>query len=346
MAQLLAGAWREDPVAPITSEADFAEIAPLLLSSGAGALVWWRIRHSNLRSAAPAAKFQHDYRFHSLQAALHERALKQIIRVLRKRGVEPVLVKGWSIARRYPERGLRQYSDFDLCIQPDQFEDAQVAIKSIEGQGYNVDLHKGFGKFFDSRSDDIFRQSRLVELDDMEVRILSGEDNLRFLCLHWLRHGAVRPLWLCDIAVLLETMDENFDWERCLGDSKQQAQWVLCAIGLATQLLGANVTGLPMAKRPQKLPRWLTPAVLKEWGTPFRPMSPLALHMRQPISRLRGLVEELPHHWPNPIEATMTVNGSFNELPRLPFQLGHVFSRAAALVTQLGGTSESLRPRA
>jgi len=335
MAQLLAGAWRASPPPPVSSPGELAEIAPLLLRSGAGALAWWRIRDSGLQATPFAQEFQHDYRFHALHAALHERGLKQIIRLLRVCAVEPVLVKGWAIARHYPETGLRQYSDFDLCVLPDHFAAAKAALKSFESQGYNVDLHLGFGKFFDWRTDDIFSRSQLVSLDDLEVRVLSAEDHLRFLCIHLLRHGVVRPLWLCDIAVLLETQPDDFDWDKCLGPSRQHADWVACAVGLAHQLLGAEVEGTPIARRAQKLPRWLVPAVLKAWGTPFRSLLPLALSLRQPMNRFRGMLEELPRHWPNPIEATMTLKGPFNELPRLPFQVGHVFSRTAAQLAQL-----------
>jgi len=31
------------------------------------------------------------------------------------RGVEPILGKGWAIARLYPERGMRPYGDIDLA---------------------------------------------------------------------------------------------------------------------------------------------------------------------------------------------------------------------------------------
>lgn len=344
VAQVLAGAWRVSPP-PISSAEELAEIAPLLLRSGAGALAWWRIRDSGLQATRFAQQFQDDYRFHALHAALNERGLKQTIRLLRGLGVEPVLVKGWAIARHYPETGLRQYSDFDLCVRPDHFAAANSSLKSFESQGYNVDLHQGFGKFFDLRTDDIFEHSQLVRLDDMEVRVLSAEDHLRFLCIHLLRHGAVRPLWLCDIAVLLETQADDFDWDRCLGHSRQHADWVACAIGLAHQLLGAEVEGTPIARRAQKLPRWLVPAVLKAWGTPFRPMLPLVLSLRQPMSRFRGLLEDLPRHWPNPIEATMTLKAPFNDLPRLPFQVGHVFSRTGALLAQLPGLAGAIHLR-
>lgn len=335
IAQLLAGSWRVEQPLPVISAQELNSIATPLMRSGAGALAWWRIRESGLRAAPPALQFQQAYRLQSLQAVLHERSLKQVIPLFRSRGVEPVLVKGWAIARHYPETGLRPYTDLDLCVLPDQYALASAALKDPAGQSCNVDLHLGFGKFYDLETDDIFERSQLVELDDLKVRVLSVEDHLRLLCMHLLRHGAVRPIWLYDIAVLLEARTDDFDWDRCLGCSRQQADWVACALGLTHQLLRANVEETPIARRAKKLPTWLAPTVLKEWGTPLHSLGQLAAYLKHPLRVIRGLIKELPHHWPNPIEATMTLKGPFNELPRLPFQVGHVFSRAAAMLAQL-----------
>jgi hypothetical protein len=126
-------------------------------------------------------------------------------------------------------------------------------------------------------------------------------------------------------------MTDDFDWDRCLSGSRRQAKWVACAIGLAHDLLGANVPELPVTARSGHLPSWLVPPVLKAWGTPCETPRQVASFLRHPI----GLSRELLHHWPNPIEATMTVEGPFNELPRLPYQLGHVVSRATAVFSQL-----------
>ena len=335
VARLLAGSWRREPPPPDISEAELGSIAHLLHRSGASSLAWHKIRHSPLQAAPDAQGLQQAYRLHSLQAALHERSLKKVIPLLRSFGVEPVVVKGWAIARHYPEPGLRPYSDLDLCLLPDQYASAQKALKSADTQGGIVDLHQGFGKFYDRHADEIFERSCLVKLGDLDVRVLSAEDDLRFLCMHMLRHGAVRPFWLCDIAALLENRGKDFDWDRCLGDSRRQADWVACAIGLAHQLLGAEIAGMPLARRAQELPRWLMPTVLREWGIPFYMPAQVALLLRHPVARFRTLLEELPQHWPNPIEATVNLKGSFNNLPRLPFQVGHIFSRTAALVVQL-----------
>ncbi|MFY9607515.1 MAG: nucleotidyltransferase family protein [Blastocatellia bacterium] len=337
VAQLLSGAWRASPTPPTSSAQELEDVAALLPSSGAGGLAWCKIRHSVLGTSPTAFQLQQAYRLHSLQAALHRRSLKQVIPLLRSFGVEPVLVKGWAIARVYPELGMRPYGDLDLCVLPEQYAHAKAVLKSREIP--DADLHLGFGKFYDRQTNDIFGRSQLVGLDDLEVRVLSAEDHLRFLCMHLLRHGAVRPLWLCDIAVLLETRAQDFDWDRCLGHSRQQADWVACAIGLAHELLGTEVEGTPIARRAKKLPSWLVPAVLKEWGTPFQSLRQVTVYLKRPLRALSAPLRELSSHWPNAIEATITLKGPFNELPRLPFQVGHVFSRTTALLLQLSRLS-------
>lgn len=331
VAKLLTGAWRGTPPQHITSSQELAEVATLLLRSGAAGLAWHKTRHSGLGTSSAADQFHQAYRLNCLQAALHERSLKQVIPLLRNVGVEPVLVKGWSVARLYPEPGLRPYCDLDLCVLPDHYPAAEAFLRSPEGEGCGVDLHVGFGKFYDNEADDVFARSQLVKLDDLEIRVLSAEDQLRFLCMHLLRHGAVRPLWLCDIGVLIETRPPDFNWDRCIGNSSREADWVACAMGLAHRLLGVDVKGIPVLDRIGNLPSWLVPAVLKEWGKPFRSRIQLASYLRNPSGPLR----ELLRHWPNPIEATMTVQGPFNELPRLFFQLGHIVSRSTSLMAQL-----------
>jgi hypothetical protein len=279
--------------------------------------------------------FRAQYRFNSLQAALHERNLKRAITLLRDAGIEPLLLKGWAIARLYPEAGMRPYVDLDLCVLPRDFARASAVLEQGNCDEWRVDLHNGFDKFYETRTDDIFARSRLVKLGDLDVRVLSREDDLRFLCLHLLRHGAVQPLWLCDVALLLDSIRDDFDWERCLTGSTRVADWIACACGLAHQLLGVDVEGTPVSRRAGALPNWLLSTVLEEWGTPLKTLPQLIIFLRDPRSWLRELPKELPNHWPNPIEATMALRGSFSRTPRLPFQIAHLAARAAAMFSQL-----------
>src|SRR5260370_677714 len=173
VAQLLTGAWRVSPPPPVTSAEELGEIVTLLLKSGSSALAWGRVRDSGLRTSLAASPLLQAYRLHSIDAALHERRLKQVIPVLRSLGAEPLLIKGWAIARLYPEPGLRPYCDLDLCVLPDHHASATAALRSPESEGSNVDLHVGFGKFYERETDNIFARSHLVSLGNLHVRFLA-----------------------------------------------------------------------------------------------------------------------------------------------------------------------------
>ena len=337
VASVLTGAWRRHPPPLDISAEELEMVAPLLLGSGAAALGWWRVRQTDLKQTPAALELQEAYRLHSLQAALHEAQIKEVITLLRSAGVAPVLVKGWTVALLYPEMGLRPYGDLDLCFRPEQYSIAEAALKK-SGKRYDVDLHEGFAKLDGMSLEELLARSRTRMLGAVEVQMLGFEDQLRILCTHLLRHSAWRPLWLCDIAAALESLPAGFDWQRFLGDDPLQSDWVQCAIGLAHQLLGVEVDHTPVAARAKSLPGWLVPHVLKNWNRPFPdyypPLSysrPLASYFRDP----RGLVSTLIMRWPDPIEATVRLRGPFNEFPRLPFQLGNLFSRVGKFLIAL-----------
>jgi hypothetical protein len=334
IAEILSGGWRQSPSPLSLSSETLGGITPCLLQLGAGALAWRRVRGSDLAASRAAYRLRQAYRLHTLEADLHEREIVQAVARLWSMGIEPLLGKGWAVARLYPEPGLRPYGDIDLCVRTEQYAAAKQLLENPEGPGGAADLHCGLrwkrdGQAFsfldDRRLGELYARSEKVRLGELEVRLLGAEDHLRCLCLHMLSHGACRPLWLCDIGAALESRPAAFDWDWFLHGDRRRTEWVIGALGLAHCLLGARLDGVPVAEQALRLPRWLVPTLLRQWGNGFRARSPLAAFFRRPA----GLLAELPHHWPNGIEATVTVRGPFNEWPRLPFQLGAVALRAA-----------------
>src|SRR5205823_3708359 len=101
--------------------------------------------------------------------------------------------------------------------------------------------------------------------------------------------------------------------------------------GLAHQLLGARIEDTPVAERARNLPRWLAPAVLREWGQGYRMPHWMVPEMRHPLRALRALRQ----HWRNPIQGTVEVGGPFNDWPRLPFQVAACARRTAQFVAEL-----------
>jgi putative nucleotidyltransferase-like protein len=337
MAAALATSWRQTPTAPQFSASDLAFVTPLLLESGGGALAWRRVRTSDLQVIPAAAELQQAYRLHAIQAARHEIDLKQVLELFRDANIEPLLVKGWAIARHYAEPGSRSYGDIDLCVRSEDYEKARGVLRAA-GDRYPIDLHKGMGMLDDRSWDELFSRSELVPLDEAMVRVLAPEDHLRVLCFHLLRHGVERAAGLCDIAVALETRPRHFNWDVCLGKNQKHADWIICTLGLAQELLDAEVGETPFAVS-KRQPAWLKPAVLRAWARPFSAhftrRDPLGHYLQRP----RGLMRALAGRWPTPIVGTVGTGGAFNNLPRFPYQLGYLLIRSGRFLKQLA-TSE------
>ena len=334
---ILARFWCDSSLSVELGDEELTRVTPLLIKTGAGALGWWRIRDSDLTLSPSASELHQSYRFHTIQAAVRLDRIKQLFRHLRSAGLDALLVKGWAVARLYPQPGLRPYVDLDLVLKPEDFQAMSELQDHLPGGEYLIDPHCGFDKLDDLSTDELYGRSKLVNVDNVQIRVLCDEDHLRVLCLHMLRHGALRPLWLCDVAALLASRSADFDWDRCLGDNRRIRDWIACSIGLTHQILGIEVTDTPVEKLAKALPSWLTPAVLKQWEAPYPPWryyEPMETYMRHPKGLFKGLLKR----WPNPIEATSSINGPFNEWPRFPFQVGNCILRATQFLSELAKT--------
>jgi len=335
VAEVLSGSWRgASPSTLHISESELDAVTPLLYDSGTAGLAWRRISTTPLRTSASGEVLHQAYRLQSLQSAIHEQKIEKLFRLLRQAHVEPVLAKGWAAAGLYSERALRPYGDIDVCVRPEHFKLAEEVLSAPEAADCWVDLHKHFSEIDERTIAELFARSRVVRLGEEQIRILGLEDQLALSSIHLLKHGAWRPLWLCDVGVAIESLPATFDWDVCLGSNNTRANWIICAIGLAKRLLGANTEGLPL-KIKTELPAWLIENVIKQWANPFAidqpPMShpvPMADLLRHPA----GLLDGLRQRWPNPIIATISVNGEFNNVPRLPYQMANCLSRIGRLL--------------
>ncbi|HEX8175858.1 MAG TPA: nucleotidyltransferase family protein [Pyrinomonadaceae bacterium] len=334
MAALLAGAWRAEPQAAACTNKELELIAPLLIETGAAALAWRRLRHSGIAETPKAHQLHEVYRLNHLLSVMYRREVAEVFSLLRSHRIEPVLVKGWAIGRHYAEPEARPCGDVDLCVSNEQYRAAQDVLKSRTQAAHHADLHKGFRHLDKHGFEELKSRSELVELEGEPIRVLKPEDHLRVLCYHFLREGGWRPLWLCDISVALETRPRGFDWDLCLSGSGAVAGWVRCSLMLAHKLLGADLSVTPAAVRDTKLPQWLAPSILSQWevrSMSLRHRAPVAGAVSYPLRTLKGL----RHHWPTPVEATVSMGASFTELPRFPLQVGNVLTRAATLLARL-----------
>jgi hypothetical protein len=335
IARTLRGAWRAAPPPPEITADDLVAVAPALLRTGSAPLAVWR--HRALVDATPALAPLHDaWRLQALHSVMREERLAALASRLREAGVEALLAKGWAMARLYPQPGLRPYGDHDLYVRPTDFTAALTAARSPTGAA--VDLHRGLVDLDDRNHDEVLGRAIPHTVCGAPIRVLAPEDHLRLLCRHFLRHGASRPVWLCDVALVVEGRGPRFDWDLVLAGSARRRQAVLCVLGLAGTLLGTSLAGTPADGL--ALPRWLAPAVLAQWGEGVGHREPLASLLLQPAA----LRSELRRHWPNAVEALAALDGPFDRGPRLPFQLAHVAVRAFHFGLSLA--RDVARPRA
>ncbi len=304
---------------------------PLLLAGGAGALAWWRLRATPLAGTAALAPLFETYRAYTLEAAVRERQLAEAASVLHGAGVEALLGKGWAVARHYAEPALRPYGDLDLFVAPGERSRGLLVLQRA-GRPLPVDLHEGFAELDDRGGAVLVGRAVTARAQGVAVKLFAPEDHLRLLCLHLLRHGASRPLWLCDVAAVVEA-GPPLDWDVVLAGERRLARAVACVVGLAGDLLGARLPqARALASNMRDPPRWFRPAVLQQWGTGSAFRIPVADQLRRPS----GLWRELKRHWPNPIEATAGVAAPFDDRARWPFQAAHVLVRALRFVRSRG----------
>ncbi|HEX3229785.1 MAG TPA: nucleotidyltransferase family protein [Pyrinomonadaceae bacterium] len=331
IAETLRGAWRIRPPALKVTADQLALVAPLLVERGEAALGWWKVRHSALRTSSAALKFRQAYLLQTVQVEIYQAAIGKLTHILRAEPLEVMLGKGLAASHLYPELGMRPAGDIDLYVRPDQYPAALAILDKlnqlVSANGlFSVDLHCGTAELDDRSFKSLYQRSQMLGA----VRVFSAEDHLRLLCIHALRHGMCRPLWLCDIAAAVESRAADFDWEYLFSGDARRAGWVRCALQLAHRLIGARLPDMALAP----LPEWLPQAVIKQWQTP-NPIhgrrAPMILHLR----RRTALVQALRQRWPNPIEATVTLRRPFDTRLQLPLQLGSSLVRLARLTGQL-----------
>lgn len=358
IAAVLAGAWRPQPPPLKMPQEILEELTPRLVEKGEASLVWRRLRGRASAGQEQLIELLQAYRLCRLQAALTAHHIEEVVGRFRGLGVEPLLFKGWAVARLYPEPGLRPYCDIDCLVPPERFAVARGALShaperadldhqdveahsqalaiGAEETDYLVDLHFRLPDLTDRSITELFKRSQRVPLGGTTVRILGPEDQLRLSALHFLRHSGWRPLWLCDLAVMVENATADFDWDYCLRGSTCEREWLVGTLLLAERLLAAHLDRLPARCRSGGLPAWLERTVLKYWGQAY--WGSFSRPMLTYVGAPTGLLQALAYRWADPISVTLRWRLPLNQMPRLPWQIGDYVCRAAGSLTRWAGS--------
>ncbi|MEJ7582720.1 MAG: nucleotidyltransferase family protein [Acidimicrobiales bacterium] len=289
IAEVLAGSWRAEPPATTVTSDELAQVAPLLVATGAAGLAW--------RTARPrpdllpvAARLREAWLLEVGRERLREELVAGLAAAAEAKGIEVLVYKGWAVARHYPGPGLRPSDDIDVIVTAGDAPAVQAI--STDLPRIVLDVHRspppGLGTV-----GALLTRAQRVTVDGATIAIPAPADHLQMAAWHMFKHGGWRPLWLCDIAAMLEAGPVG----RPPTDEPYASYWSVATALAASMLEARNDRGVA--------PEWVRRILAVEWGRPgFRAYGPLAASLR--TSAVRA-VAELPGRFPNRLAAAVTL---------------------------------------
>lgn len=222
-AALLVECLREQPIAA-AREADCQTFLHLALAHGVLDLVCQAFLQQKV--ALPD----------SLRAALQETGvvaeryateLESLLAHFARRGIEVIALKGPVLAKSlYGGVTRRTCDDLDLLVRRENFPQAEALLleagavpqaaaddyhRKFHRNGIPVELHFALASPRSFRFDSarVWSCSAQESFREQPVRVMADDDLVLFLCLHGLKHGFSRLIWIMDIARALAGMRDS-----------------------------------------------------------------------------------------------------------------------------------------
>jgi len=279
----------------------------------------------------PLVKNSTDYRWQMLQLRLYEKRIIEAFDFLRQNNIEPILIKGWAAAQTYPEPYQRQFTDIDLMVSPETYSKTVDCLKNYS-ENYLIDLHKGAQPLDSLPFESLYKNSITLLCQGTEIRVLCAEDHLRVLCVHWLMDGGEYKDRLWDIYHAVENRPFNFDWVKCLNVvSEKRKKWIVYTISLAHKYFGLNLQDTPLANKIDDIPEWIIKTLEKEWASEIN--SILLVHCLNDKKKLLQQVRRRIS--PNPVKATVDMEGNLDNKLQIFYQIGDIFFRLKPSVKRI-----------
>ena len=208
-----------------------------------------------------------------------ESEIRRVCARLQSEGFRLILLKGVPLAlRHYPGSHLRPRADCDLFVDPTQIAEARHCLQALgyrceplieplrKGQYLATQFNatreddKGFSMTFDvhwqvsnnlcyARAlpfDELYRRAVALDLDGCQTYCPHPVDSLIIACLHWTTEHKKKLIWLYDMLLLAESLDEG-DRRQCIERLREKSlsSIVRCSLELVTAIFESDaVTAL------------------------------------------------------------------------------------------------------
>lgn len=203
-----------------------------------------RMTTDNRPSEAWVGKMKVVMRSNLLSQMRLKQILASAVTLLRQHNIEPVLLKGFSLAMLYPNPNLRQFGDIDLFVGLNDFHEACSLLRTLPG-GYNwgeeLDVGRHYNIEFGNYPMEIHRISAEVNgpkenavyaaierdglvdnvqrvcFDGLEITIPSKEFMVFFTFFHAWHHFLTTGVgWrqISDVAVALHAYRDQLDLDK------------------------------------------------------------------------------------------------------------------------------------
>jgi hypothetical protein len=217
-----------------------------------------------------ARKARHEYSRNLQKNIRFTQELLRVLECLEAHGVRALPYKGPVLAQScYSDLGLRQFSDLDILILPEEIQRAKSALRDLDygpnfayspalehtyvESGYELAFDAPLGrnllelqwrllpKFYSVELplEQIFARSAFAQLSGNQVRTLGPEDLFITLCLHAAKHGWARLSWVCDLDRAMRVPEIDWVLVRQRADELGILRVVQIGMLIAQEMLGA-----------------------------------------------------------------------------------------------------------
>ena len=206
----------------------------------------------------------------SQAAEIFSAELESLLKEFAAWGIDVLPLKGPALAESlYGDATMRQCNDLDLLVRGDDYPRAETLLlrlgfaassemddyhRRFVRNGVPVELHFGIAspRYFPFDLDRVWRRSTEGAFRGSPMRVMSDDDLVLFLCLHGLKHGFSRLIWILDVSRSLNRIPIGH-YETLMQRARREGQeaWLLIGCEVVREML------------PQQLPPGIDAVIAK-----------------------------------------------------------------------------------